>query len=151
MRLAGRQLVLDTNVLVHLIRGSQPGELLETIYGIRDRRPRAIVPIVVKGEIKSLALRLNWGDKKRAELSTLLSQLPTADISSEIVLDAYSVIDAESARRGRKMGKNDAWIAAIAKVQGATVLTTDQDFSHLHPDLVEIEYVDSARLAQGQI
>jgi predicted nucleic acid-binding protein len=47
------------------------------------------------------------------------------------------------------MSKNDVWIAAIAKVQGAALLTTDQDFQHLQPAVVQVEYVDPAALANG--
>jgi predicted nucleic acid-binding protein len=41
----------------------------------------------------------------------------------------------------RNMGKNDLWIAATAHVLGASLLTTDKDFAHLHSvfvDLVEV-------------
>lgn len=34
--------------------------------------------------------------------------------------------------RGKALGKNDLWIAAAAKVSGATLLTTDPDFDILH-------------------
>ena len=56
MKRQGAQLVLDTNIVVHLIRGKKAGQVIEREYGIGARRPRAIVPIVVKGEIRSLAL-----------------------------------------------------------------------------------------------
>lgn len=151
MKLAGRQLLLDTNVLVHLIRGGTPGSTLEDTYAIRDRRPRAIVPIVVKGEIKSLAQQLSWGADKVAALNAVLNQLPAADISAEVVLEAYATIDSTSRKAGHKLGKNDAWIAAIAKAQGAVVVTTDKDFLHLHPQVIEVEYVDPVALAEGRI
>lgn len=32
------------------------------------------------------------------------------------------------------MDKNDVWIAAIAKLSQMTLLTTDADFDHLHPN-----------------
>jgi predicted nucleic acid-binding protein len=31
------------------------------------------------------------------------------------------------------MGKNDLWIAAVAHVTQAGLMTTDNDFDHLHP------------------
>jgi tRNA(fMet)-specific endonuclease VapC len=52
---------------------------------------------------------------------------------------------------GRDLGKNDAWIAAIVSVQRAVLLTTDKDFGHLHPEVVEVEYVDPEQLAAGAI
>jgi hypothetical protein len=75
MRLPSRQLVLDTNVLVHLVRNREAGQLLESEYGIRDRRPRAIIPVVVKGEIKSLAIQFGWGGDKLTKVDDLLAQL----------------------------------------------------------------------------
>ena len=44
------------------------------------------------------------------------------------------------------MGKNDLWIAAVAAVQGAVILTTDKDFDDLHPTLVRVERIELASL-----
>lgn len=141
MKLADEQLVLDTNILIYWLRGKAAGERLREEYGLGTRRPRPIVPVVVKGELKALALFLGWGDGRQQKLDELLRALPSADISSAAVIAAYASIDAASRAAGRKMGKNDLWIAAVAKVQGAVILTTDRDFDHLHPDRVRVEYV----------
>jgi tRNA(fMet)-specific endonuclease VapC len=132
--------VLDTNILVYWLRGKAAGQTLRASYGLGTRRPRPVVPVVVKGEIRSLALRLGWGEAKLALLDALLGDLLTLDISSDEVLTAYAHIDAMSCARGRRMGKNDLWIAAIALVLGAVILTTDADFDHLHP-IVRVERV----------
>jgi hypothetical protein len=63
VRLAGDQLVLDANVLVHLLRQGAAGGLIEQAYAVGARRPRSIVPVVVKGEIKSLAYQFGWGTR----------------------------------------------------------------------------------------
>lgn len=55
------------------------------------------------------------------------------DINHPDILSAYGELDDLSERAGRPMGKNDLWIAATAKVSGATLLTTDGDFDHLDP------------------
>ena len=39
------------------------------------------------------------------------------------------------------MGKNDVWIAATAHVNGAILLTTDNDFDHLTPLFFAVEKV----------
>jgi predicted nucleic acid-binding protein len=66
------------------------------------------------------------------------------------VIAAYARLDQESRKVGRTMGKNDLWIAAVAAVQGAVILTTDKDFDHLHPTHVRIERVEvSMLLANG--
>ena len=148
MKLAGDQLVLDTNILVHWFRGKDAGAKLRTDYGLGSRSPRPIVPVVVKAEIKSLALQFAWGTEKQRALDELLRELPVADISSDHVIAAYAELDDESRKRGRRMGKNDLWIAAVAKVQGAVILTTDQDFDDLarEPSLVRLERVDVSTL-----
>lgn len=146
MKLEGEQLVLDTNILLHWLRGREAGEKLRGMYELGARRPRPIVPVVVKGELLALALKFSWGTEREQALQDLLRELPIADISAESVIRAYAQLDHESQKAGRKMGKNDLWIAAIAKVQRAIVLTTDQDFAHLHPDTVRVEQVESASL-----
>lgn len=146
MKLEGEQLVLDTNILVHWLRGKDAGLKLREDYELGARRPRPIIPLVVKAEIKSLALQFKWGDQKNEQLDALLRELPVADISSEAVLHAYARIDNESRQVGRRMGKNDLWIAAVAAVQGAVILTTDKDFDHLPASVVRVEYVDPSLL-----
>lgn len=142
MKLAGEQLVLDTNILVHWLRGKDAAARLKAEYDLGGRRPRPIIPLVVKAEIRSLALQLGWGDERQKAADELLRELPVADISSEIVIHAYALLDQESRKLGRRMGKNDLWIAAVARVQRAALLTTDQDFDHLNPHFLLVERVD---------
>jgi tRNA(fMet)-specific endonuclease VapC len=146
MKLPGEQLVLDTNVLLHWLRGREAGEKLRALYELGSRRPRPIVPVVVKGELLSLALQFGWGAERQRALEDLLRELPVADVSAEVVVREYAQLDHDSQKMGRKMGKNDLWIAAIAKVQRAILLTTDQDFAHLHPTFIQVEYVELASL-----
>ena len=146
MKLEGEQLVLDTNILVHWLRGKGAGLKLREDYELGARRPRPIIPLVVKAEIKSLALQFNWGEQRNEQLDALLRELPVADISSEAVIQAYAHVDHESRRVGRRMGKNDLWIAAIALVQSAVILTTDKDFDHLAANVVRVECVDVSSL-----
>jgi tRNA(fMet)-specific endonuclease VapC len=146
VKLEGEQLVLDTNILVHWLRGKDAGLKLREDYELGARRPRPIIPLVVKAEIKYLALQFKWGDQKNEQLDALLRELPVADISSEAVIQGYARIDNESRQVGRRMGKNDLWIAAVAAVQGAVILTTDKDFDHLPANVVRVEYVDPSLL-----
>ena len=146
MKLEGEQLVLDTNILVHWLRGKEAGEKLRAEYELGARRPRPILPLVVKGEIKSLALQFGWGEGKQRALDALLRELPVADISSETIIREYARIDHESRKLGRRMGKNDLWIAALAVVQDAFVVTTDRDFDHLNQAFLKVERIDVAAL-----
>lgn len=51
------------------------------------------------------------------------------------------MIDKPLGTTARNMGKNDLWIAATASILEATLLTTDQDFNHLTPELLRLEYI----------
>lgn len=42
MKLTGEQLVLDTNILLHLLRGRKAAEIIEREYKVSGRSPRAI-------------------------------------------------------------------------------------------------------------
>jgi predicted nucleic acid-binding protein len=62
-------------------------------------------------------------------------------------IDAYSQgklkdISLPQGMSARNMGKNDLWIAAVAYVLEATLITTDKDFEHLSPALINLDYID---------
>ena len=40
------------------------------------------------------------------------------------------------------MGAHDMWIAATARVKGATLLTTDKDFDHLSLGYISRDWID---------
>ena len=146
MKLAGEQLVLDTNVLLHLLRGRSAAGLIEREYGISGRNPRAIISVVTKGELKALGYKFNWGPKQHERLDAMLAGLPAADISHSAVWNAYAKIDLSSTELGVKMGKNDLWIAATTLVVGGVLLTTDADFDHLAPIGVMVERILEVQL-----
>ncbi|MBI4567661.1 MAG: hypothetical protein HY719_04610 [Planctomycetes bacterium] len=61
------------------------------------------------------------------------------------MLAAYVEIDIFSKKRpggAVNMGKNDIWIAAVAKVADVPLLTTDRDFEHLHGNLLKRHFID---------
>jgi predicted nucleic acid-binding protein len=125
--------LLDTNILVHLLRNNDLGKYLATTYGLSTLTNPFILSVVTVGELYSLAIRFGWGAVKRTALDAILNNFTWVDISDRQILTAYGEIDAWSQANGRKMGKNDVWIAATARVTNTTVLTTDTDFDHLHP------------------
>lgn len=87
-----------------------------------------------------LALQNAWGVGKTRMMETLVRHLSPIPIPYKGIVAAYVEIDDYSRRQGHKMGKNDLWIAA-ARVEEATILTTDRDFSHLPQSLVKHVYV----------
>jgi tRNA(fMet)-specific endonuclease VapC len=95
-------------------------------------------------------LQRKWGVPKRNAYHNLLKNLLIADINKEDVIDKYAEIDAFSNGKSdvislgtsaRNMGKNDLWIAATASVLKATLLTTDQDFSHLNRIYLNVDII----------
>jgi tRNA(fMet)-specific endonuclease VapC len=125
--------LLDTNILVLLIRGKAAGLAIAAAFGLRTGLTRCLISVVTVGEMRALARKFNWGPQKVADLDKLLAQVVWIDINHPDILGAYAELDDLSERAGRSMGKNDVWIAATTKVVGATLLTTDADFDHLHP------------------
>ena len=85
-----------------------------------------------------------------AELNKITSHFVIADINAESIIQKYAEIDAFSQGKlegvqlndsSRNMGKNDIWIAASASVLGLTLITTDQDFSHLSVRFLTVQSV----------
>ena len=141
--MSDRPRLLDTSVLLPLLRGGEFGRRIDRDFGLRSSAVRPLISIVTHGEIAVLAARNGWGDKRREVLANMLNELVTVDIGHPDVIDAYVAVDLHSQAHpegARNMGKNDLWIAACAKAAGATLLTTDNDFAHL-PPLLDVEVI----------
>ena len=132
--------VLDTNIILHYLRKSDLALRVDEQFGPISPENEPFVPVVVKGELESLSIQNRWGEQRMERVEAFVNQLITADINSEDVIVRYAEIDAFSQGRlpgrtlgttSRNMGKNDLWIASIASVLNATLLTTDADFDHL--------------------
>jgi tRNA(fMet)-specific endonuclease VapC len=128
--------LLDTNVLVHLIRDDRLGRHLkhERELLVKDVAPAFC--IVTEGELRSLAHQFGWGVDKIDVMRFCLDYFRRIPIDTPETMEAYAAIDAMSKRNGINMGKNDVWIAAAAHVTGFELLTTDHDFDHLHPAIL---------------
>jgi tRNA(fMet)-specific endonuclease VapC len=139
--------LLDTNILVHLLRGDDLGRYLDAKYHLSGLGTFAI-SVVTVGELHALALKFGWGEARVRRLEEMLPSFPRKDINSAGVLRAYGQIDAWSTTNGKPMGKNDVWLAATALAENMTLLTLDKDFDHLHPPhdsrawRVDVEWVD---------
>ena len=112
---------------------------LEGIEGLSRNQlsrisPAPIISIVSEAELRVLAEQNGWGPFKMRMLEQLMDYLTVIPIPYRGSLNAYVEIDTYSRNHGVTMGKNDLWIAATARAEGATILTTDQDFDHLADD-----------------
>jgi predicted nucleic acid-binding protein len=134
--------LLDTNILVHLVRGDAVWARVRARYQPLLIDPRPIISVVTAGEFRSLALQFNWKADKIDQLEFYLGYLKRVSIDDPDIIRAYSVIDAHCQRIGQPLGKNDVWIAATAAVTGARLLTTDKDFDRLDPLFLSRDWID---------
>ena len=137
--------LLDTSVVLHLVRGGDLGRHIDATYGLSTASSRPLVCIVTHGEARVMARRNGWGEPKLKALQRAIDDLVTVDISAPTVIDAYVELDLVSQASpagARTMGKNDLWIAAAARASEARLLTTDRDFDHLIPDYLDGDVID---------
>jgi tRNA(fMet)-specific endonuclease VapC len=145
--------LLDTNIIVTYVRDTAVTRKLEDRLNLLTGENNLVISVVSLGEIRSIAKQHNWGEKKLAKLENILKDFLIADINVETIIERYADIDAYSQGKlkhkksgfpARNMGKNDLWIAATASVYNLKLITTDQDFAHLHGVYVDLEFVDIA-------
>lgn len=138
-------LLLDTSVLLHLVRNKELGQRIIPQFDLGNAVYRPMISIVTVGEIRSLADRRQWGEAKLEFLERVMEKLVILDINDAAVLEAYVEVDraCRNAKGGAQvLSKNDLWIAATAKAAGAVLLTTDKDFLCLHPTTCLVHYVE---------
>lgn len=138
--------LLDTNILVHLVRGNVVGQRVDEELSLSGRPERPLVSVVTVGELFALAKKLNWAASKRAKLEDLVRQLVIVHLHQGQILLRYADIDHFCEREmkpARPMGQNDMWIAATASAFDATLITTDSDFDHLSPHYIRRIRVDA--------
>jgi tRNA(fMet)-specific endonuclease VapC len=123
--------LLDTNVVVELIRGNRRGKYIDEKFKLSRSIDTLHISVVTIGETLALARSLGWGKEKSEALKSILKQLIILDINNDEILNAYASIDHYSLRSGVRMGKNDVWIAATAHASETVLLTSDRDFDHL--------------------
>jgi tRNA(fMet)-specific endonuclease VapC len=126
-------LLLDTNIVIHLIRNNEVGKRVDAIFQIRHRVDRPLISVVTVGECLSLVRQFQWGSTKVEAMEALLRELVIVSIDSRPVLERFGEFHAWTKSIGRTVGHNDLWIAATAAATGAHLVTTDGDFDPLHP------------------
>jgi tRNA(fMet)-specific endonuclease VapC len=144
-------LLLDTNIILHIVRSRDFEGIIRFLNP--DDSP-IFLSIVSEAEIKSLALRNNWGINRRTILDNFLDQVNIVEINQSYV-NIYAEIDAYSQRLNpsfdsygfdtpRNMGKNDLWIASLSALLSLRLTTTDSDFDHLNNVFFEVRKVSSS-------
>lgn len=141
--LAGQLIVLDTNILVDLVRNNERGRKINERFQLTERAERPLFSSVTEGEILGLARlpKWQWGEPKLRQLQELLANLVRVDAGLRDVVDAYADLYATSHATGNGTGENDLWIAATAKATGSILLTRDADFDWMNPTHLAVERV----------
>ena len=134
--------LLDTNILLALLRDNRMGHLLRRSYSLFMMEPRPIYSIVTEAELRSIAARRKWQADALNSVEFYLNYFERVTIDNHKIIQAYVDIDVYSVDNGRSMGKNDLWIAATANVLDAHLLTTDKDFDHLDSLFLTHTYID---------
>ena len=135
--------LLDTNILIALIREDRLGDYIRRAYDLFMMEPRPIFSIVTEAELRAFAARQNtWGERQFVQMEFFLQYFKRRSIEPSEIMEAYVEIDIHSLDNGRSMGKNDLWIAATANALDAHLLTTDKDFDHLDPLFLTHTYID---------
>ena len=146
-------IVLDTCVVMHILRGDYKGQQAVTYLDEQDAESHSIFSTVSKAELESLKRQQNWGKARCAKMDAILALSSYVDIinTDNQLIAAYAEVDAFSKRKipgisgklmggsARIMGKNDLWIAATAHLLDATLVTTDCDFDHLDGEYLKLK------------
>ena len=138
---------LDTNILLFYVRDAETRKFIEETYAPFDKHNEAIISIVSVGEIMVLAAANDWGERKLKLIQKLIDNLVIVELKFDDLINNYIEIEKYNRnihptkkRSGShiKMGKNDVWIAATAMATKSKLLTSDQDFEHLHDEFIEV-------------
>jgi predicted nucleic acid-binding protein len=148
--------LLDTNILLLFLRPKNRfAASIERQYTPFTAPNVAVLSVVTVGEIRSIAIQRQWGEKRVNNLGQYMSRFPIADIHVESIIQRYAEIDEFSQGKlqgqppgtsARNMGKNDLWISATASVLDLTLLTTDLGFQHLDKAFLNVQWLDLSAL-----
>lgn len=92
--------LLDTNILVHLIRGDFIGEYIKATDSPYLSDPKPFICVVSDGELRSLALQWSWGERRLDQMDYLLGFFRRVQIERRDVLRAYATLDAYGQANG---------------------------------------------------
>jgi predicted nucleic acid-binding protein len=120
--------LLDTNILLHWIRGGKIAENIDGQFQLRTSGFRPLICEVTLGEMEAFARDNKWKEARRAKLRELKKELIAVDISDYRLVEAYADLSTLARSKGWAIfhDKNDLWIAAATRVTGSTLLTMDR-------------------------
>ena len=119
-------ILLDTNTLIHYLRGREP-----VVSRLRGASPRELaIPSIVTCEIECGTLKIGSA-RRRAVVSELLASVVQVPFDREAALESARIrIDLET--RGLVIGPIDLLIAGTAVSRGAVLVTNNtKEFSRI--------------------
>lgn len=138
----GELILLDTSILVQLVRGKELGKRIDADYQLQARTERPLISVITIGESLALTKKWNWGQGKIDRLKKLFTELVIVDINRLSILDRYAEISSYLETNGLHMGQNDMWIAATASITDSYLLTNDKDFDCLQSTFIKRVWID---------
>ena len=72
--------VLDTNIVLLYLKNDDSKQYIENTYGLFQKDNNPIISIVTIAEIRSLAAKNNWGEKRIRKVEEFLSELIIIEI-----------------------------------------------------------------------
>lgn len=119
---------LDTCICIDFLRGRLPN----TFEVIRSNDPRLFaLPAVVEAELRLGALKSSHPEANLRKVEAFVLPFSIVPFDSACARE-YAEIRAELERSGRIIGPNDLMIAAVARANGAVLVTHNtREFKHV--------------------
>lgn len=122
--------LLDSSTFSHLARDAAgPRRRLAAL----DPHDRVVICAIVRGEVLYGLGRLPPGRNRgllEAKTAALFVSMPCEPVAPSAA-EHYARLRLHTERRGRPVGDNDLWIAAVACDVDATLVAEDSDFDGL--------------------
>ena len=112
------RLVLDTNIVSYLMRGSR----VANVYKPHLEGRLLAISFITVGEFYFGAEKARWGEKRRQRLEQTLRKFLVIPYDIEIAR-CYGRLVAERQGNGNPISSNDGWIAACAVRHSVPLVT----------------------------
>jgi tRNA(fMet)-specific endonuclease VapC len=110
---------LDTNIIVHYLKGMYPGVLNK----LQSHRPdQILIPEIVRAELFFGAAKSQQKERTLDRINRFLAPFECLPFAGDAV-EHYADIRADLETHGQRIGPNDLLIAATARAHGATLVT----------------------------
>lgn len=121
MKSSGRLFLLDTNILIYLLKGA-PESVARKIDRLKPE-DRLGMSWVTWAELLLGALRSTRSEQVRKQLEGVQQVIPVLLPESPLICSYHAEHAARLRAAGTPIGGNDLWIAAHALALGATLVT----------------------------